>query len=403
MPTKADPASDALVRGTAVPTDPAAVARDKNGVWHVSGYQEARQILKADVVQEGFNAGLVRRMPSQMAPPVLFQDGPAHREQRVQTARYFTPTVTKERHVPLMEKYADAIIGDFQRAGGGDLHAMAAEMAISVAADVVGLTNSDRRAMARRLRTILAADLSASVSPRRLLAYLRVQWNVLRFYRRDVLPAIRARQKDGGDDVIAHLLEKGRGGTEIMAECITYGAAGMVTTQEAICLTAWHCLERPELLEIMRGEDEDARYRLIHEVLRLEPVVGRLHRRAVADIPLESNGHSQVIPAGELIELDVTAIGADARSAGERPTRINPLRALEKGISRSLMAFGSGPHRCAGEYIALAETDVFLRRLLQIPGLRIERKPKIGTNTNIEGYELTGFILSCDPVGRGGS
>jgi cytochrome P450 len=398
---ESDAPSDALAR-VARPAPEPAVVRDADGIWRIGGYQEARHILKSDVVQDGFNAGLVRRMPTQMSVPVLFQDGPEHREQRVQTARYFTPAVTRQRYVPLMATYADEIVGRLERSGRANLHDMAAEMAISVAADVVGLTESRRSRMAGRLRRILGADLSAPRSPRRLIAYARVQWNVLHLYLRDVRPAIRARTVAPRDDVISHLLANGRGGPEIMAECITYGAAGMVTTQEVICLASWHCLRRPELAAVALGDDEEARYRLIHEVLRLEPVVGRLHRRAEKDIDLSSD-HGAVIPAGALIDLDIVAIGCDPRAAGERPQTLDPERHIERGISRSLMAFGSGPHRCAGEYIALAETDVFLRRLLSVSGLRIEREPTIGRNGNIEGYELEGFIVACDPVSGAGS
>ncbi|MDQ3552877.1 MAG: cytochrome P450 [Chloroflexota bacterium] len=393
-----DRGSDALVRLTEPGAAEALVERAPDGVWHVRGFQEAREILRGSVVQEGFNADLVRRMPSQMSPPVLFQDGPAHREQRVQTARYFTPAVTRERHVPGMAAYAESIVGELERTGRADLHAMAARMAISVAADVVGLTDGDRGAMAGRLRRILRADLSASRSPRRILAYARVQWNVLLFYLRDVRPAIRARREAPRDDVISHLLAKGRRGTEIMAECITYGAAGMVTTQEAICLAAWQCLRRPELGRIMREADDETRLRLVQELLRLEPVVGHLYRRAATDLDVATDGRTEAIPAGSLIDLDVTAIGADPRAAGERPLHLMPDRPIERGIPRSLLAFGSGPHHCAGEHIALAETDVFLRRLLAVRGLRIEREPTIGHNGNIHGYELAEFRIACDPV-----
>jgi cytochrome P450 len=369
-----------------------------NGCWRVSGYAEARTVLMADTIQAGFNADLVLRMPSQMVPPVLFQHGDAHRRQRSQSARYFSPSVTTERHIPRMEHYAEEIVSGLERSGIADLSALASRMAISVAADVVGLTNSARDGMAARLDGMLHADLAFSLSPRRLLGYARMQLRVLEFYLRDVRPAIRARRRQPAQDVISHLLSNGRRDTEILAECITYGAAGMVTTQEFICVVVWQCLRWPELAAVMRSDDRDARYRLLNELLRLDPVVGLLYRRTTADLTLTRDGDPNPVAVGpgELVELDVGAINTDPRAAGEAPTRIEPDREIPKGISRSVMGFGAGAHRCAGEFIALAETDVFVRRLLRVPGLAIEREPRIGRNNNIKGYELREFILRCE-------
>jgi cytochrome P450 len=383
--------------GTDFASDAPAVMRDENGVWHVRGYAEARAILLGDAVQAGFNAELVKQMPVKIEDPVLFQDGAGHREQRAQIAKFFTPTFTQQHHTALMEKYADEIVGDFVRAGGGDLNKMTARMAMAVAADLVGLTNSNRARMAERLDTILHADMNFGMqNPRRIYSYLHVQWNMVKFYLADVRPAIQARKHAPQSDVISHLVSKKRSGTEILIECITYGAAGMVTTQEFICLATWQMLRHPELRTEFSQGDQETRYRVLHELLRLDPVVAHLLRRAASDISLGSNGTGRTIPRGALIDLHLNEINADARAAGAEPLFINPHRTLEKNIPRSLMGFGSGPHRCVGEFIALAESDVFLLKLMQVQGLRIVREPTILRNETIKGYELRNFILTID-------
>jgi len=298
-----------------------------------------------------------------------------------------------------MERYADEIVSELERTGRADLSTLASRMAISVAGDVVGLTNSGRGRMAARLGGILHADLAFALSPRKLLNYVRLQLRVLAFYLLDVRPAIRARRRSPADDVISHLLSIGRRGPEILAECITYGAAGMVTTQEFICVVAWQCLRHPELAAVMGGDDRDKRYRLLNELLRLDPVVGRLYRRTTSDLTLsaEPGGPgATALGAGELVELDVAVINADPRAAGEEPARIDLDREVPRGIPRSVMGFGAGAHRCPGEFIALAETDVFVRRLLRAPGLSIEHEPMIGRNENFKGYELRDFIVRCE-------
>ncbi len=61
-----------------------------------------------------------------------------------------------------------------------------------------------------------------------------------------------------------------------------------------------------------------------------------------------------------------------------------------------MMGFGSGSHRCAGEHLAIAETDVFIHDILKVPGLRIESGPDIVRNDTVEGYEISNLIVAVD-------
>ena len=59
-----------------------------------------------------------------------------------------------------------------------------------------------------------------------------------------------------------------------------------------------------------------------------------------------------------------------------------------------MLSFGDGAHRCPGSFIALQETDIFLRRLLALDGLRIERAPTLTWNELVAGYELRHFRIA---------
>lgn len=370
--------------------------RDSRGVWHVRGYAEARAILQADVVQAGFKSESVAMMPKAMAKPVLFQDGKPHQEQRKQIARFFSPATIQGRYRPMMEKYVVETLTILQRDGQADLNRLAARLAIGVASEVVGLTDSPTDGLTSRLEGILHADLNVDRTPGGLVRFMGVQARMLKFWLRDVQPAIRVRKAQRKEDVISHLLDNGYGGGEIIAECITYGAAGMVTTQEFICAAAWHLLRRAELREQYLNGDDEQRSRILYELLRLEPVVGHLYRRAVSDLTVSNGGQVVTIPAGTLIDLDIVAINLDARTAGKDAGEILPDRALPKGVSGALMGFGFGPHRCAGEFIAIAETDLFLQQFLRLPGLRIVQEPELGLNATIQGYEFRNFMVAID-------
>ena len=239
-------------------------------------------------------------------------------------------------------------------------------LATQVAAQVVGLTNSSIKGMSSRLNTFFEGDPTEfSWRPDKLWRFLMTQSATLRFFYQDVKPAIRARRKQPGEDVISHLLSKGYSDAEILTECITYAAAGMVTTREFIVMAAWHLLENDTLRETYVNADEKARQNILQEILRLEPVVGHLYRRATKSLTLEHEGETLTIPAGARIDLDIRAANADPETVGAEPLQLCPARPLERGVQGAVMSFGDGHHRCPGAYIALQESDIFLTRLFE--------------------------------------
>jgi cytochrome P450 len=196
--------------------------------------------------------------------------------------------------------------------------------------------------------------------------------------------------------VISHLLSQGYRDSEILTECITYGAAGMVTTREFITVCTWHLLNNPSLCARYLAADEAARHTMLEEVLRLEPVVGTLFRRTTADISFEE----ATIPVGALVAIDIRAVNADPAVSGEAPLTLDPERCPMHRAGSAVMSFGDGHHRCPGGFLALQETDIFLMRLLRLPGMRLERAPDVSWNDLVTGYELRHAWLRCD-VGSG--
>ena len=87
------------------------VERDADDVWHVRGHAQARAVLRsADTKQAGFNAEFLEGLPKGMRPPILYQEGQPHHEQRRQTARFFSPKTVSESYRGLMEELAGAAI-----------------------------------------------------------------------------------------------------------------------------------------------------------------------------------------------------------------------------------------------------------------------------------------------------
>jgi cytochrome P450 len=373
--------------------------RDGKGVWHVRSYEQARSILRgAGTRQAGFNAEFLERLPSRMIPPILYQEGKPHHEQRKLTARFFTPKTVSESYQQPMERYAERVIAQLRQRKSADLTAMSMQLAVRVASQVVGLTNSRLPGMTARINAFFKNDQSEfKLTPRGLLSFVRGQSRVLAFYLLDVKPAISARRRQPREDVISHLLSQGSSDLEILTECITYAAAGMVTTREFIAIAAWHLLEQPELRATYLAAGDEQRELILQELLRLEPVVGNLYRRTTEPLEIEGDAGPTSIPRGSLINLHLYAINADPAQVGELPLQVCPGRQLQSDrAGPAVMSFGDGAHRCPGSYIALQETDIFLRKLFKLPGLRIVQKPAVSWNEVSAGYELHDFMLAVD-------
>ncbi|GAC1353949.1 MAG: cytochrome P450 [Herpetosiphon sp.] len=373
-----------------------AVHKDAAGVWHVRDYAAARTVLRSsDTRQAGFKAELVERIPGQTNMPVLFQEGQTHHQQRKQTARFFTPKAVSEHYRALMETLADQMIARFRRKKQVDISKLSMSLAVKVAGEVVGLTNSRLPGMDQRLNAFFAGNAGAfRRTPRAVWNALMSQARVLAFFAIDVKPAIQARRRVAKEDVISHLIAQGYSDSEILTECITFGAAGMATTREFITIAAWHLLEQPALRQRFIAADEAERLEILQEILRLEPVIGNLYRRATADIEVDAGGVPVTIPKGALINIHIYATNADEAVVGDYPLMICPKRPLgAERVGPAMMSFGDGHHRCPGAYIALQESDIFLQRLMSLPGLHIVQKPSVSWNDIINGYELRHFIL----------
>lgn len=372
----------------------------------VRSFDVARQVLREPegTTQAGFGAegvlagtqtprkvraGRARRT---MRPPILFLEGAQHRDQRRAAARFFAPKVTED-YRPMMEALAADLVGRLRPDRALDLSRLSMGMAVEVVARVVGLTASSRRGMSRRLSSLFDADpLGSTRGPAGWLRAARTGTATARFYWLDVLPAVRARRKTPQEDVISQLLAEGFSDLDVLTESLTYGAAGMVTTREFICVAAWHLLDDPALLARFRAGDRDERQALLQETLRLEPVVGHLYRRLQAPLAVTVDGVRQTLPAGALVDLDLRAANADESTTGPEPLGLCPGRALPRAVPPALMSFGDGHHRCPGAPIAIMESEIFLSALFA-RDVVADGPPRVAWNPVSQGYDLDRLMV----------
>src|ERR1700694_1920298 len=315
---------------------PTPLERDAQGIWQVYGFEEARTILRSSATrQAGFNADSLAKIPGVKNRPILYMEGKEHHQQRKQTARFFTPKTVNSDYRHFMETLADGLINELKSKRRVDLSSLSLTLAVQVAARVVGVTNSRLPGMGKRLD----AFFKQNPPSRRKMPLLKWkpfarlyrtfhQRHMIAFYWLDVRPAIAARRRQVQEDVISHLLAQNYGDTEILIECVTYAAAGMVTTREFISVAAWHFLEHANLRQRYLTAPEEERLEMLHETLRLEPIVGNLYRPTTEDIALESSGQQVIIPMGDLVNIHIDATNTDETVVGTDPLALCPARTI---------------------------------------------------------------------------
>ncbi|MCX5328780.1 cytochrome P450 [Streptomyces sp. NBC_00140] len=369
-----------------------------DGTWQVRGYHAARAVLRStDTVQAGLGIETVEKLPARIRRPVLYRDGLEHREHRRQTARYFTPRRVDEHYRELTERIARRHLNTLQNEGEAWLEDLTFGVSIDVACGVIGLTRS-RRGIQRRLERFFPEKFGKPglTSWHGIYWMFRQNSNWLRIYLADVRPAVRAHRKRPADNLISHLIAEGCSHAEILGECLTYAAAGMVTTREFISVAAWHLFTDAELRKRYTTGSESERLEVIHELLRLEPAVARLKRRTTGALNLPSTDGPVTVPGDALVEIFVDEANADPEAMGDTPTAVRPGRPTTTGRYAAALSFGDGPHRCPGADIALMEANVFLGHLFTLEGIRMLTPPRVTFQDEIGGYVIRGLRVAVD-------
>lgn len=378
----------------------AAIARrrvhENPGAIVVTDFKFAREILRnATMLQAGAGAEYMdMSKPDQVS--FFFLDGEIHRKKRSQVSRFFQPKAIEQRYQPVMDRVMDKLIAELQRTGRGELDRMSFQLAVEVAAEVVGLTESEPIALAGRIRRNFdSMSMPRKTAWQRQRQKIVSAWRALMFLRKDVKPAIAARRKQRREDVISTLVAQGYTDQAILIECMTYATAGMLTTREFIVACCWYLFDRPDVRERFLSGTEKDQFNILYEVLRMEPVAGMIHRRATADW---TGPNGEPVKAGEVYAINIRAVNTDPNATGECPMGFDESRAKTQGQQPTWMSFAEGPHRCPGNQVALHETRVFLDRLFRVPGLRLAAAPQVGWLDAVQGYELHGAIVEVDRV-----
>lgn len=370
------------------------IQKTSDNAWTVRDFRLAEQLMssKQPTRQWGFGASALEKLPTLFRRPVLYMEGEEHRKMRSKTARFFSPRRTREIHINVIKDATQEALELLRAKNRVQISDLAMRVATRVAAHIVGLTNSNIDNLEHRLEKLASSEPPERDGIRRFGPWIRQQFSQISMYVRHVRPAIRARRKTPQDDLISHLLDENYSDGEIVGESVTYGTAGVVTTRQFICACVWHMHQDPKLLDAFLEADDPQSDAILYEILRIEPVVGKLVRKSTDALCVDHEGESIEIAKHSEINFEIYDINADTKVVGEDPDLICPHRAPSNKRPPTF-SFGSGHHRCPGEYVAILETRIFLKALFGMPGLRIEGTPKLDRNETLQGYEIEGIYV----------
>ncbi len=183
----------------------------------------------------------------------------------------------------------------------------------------------------------------------------------------------RRAQQDLGErtDILSLLLlardEQGVGmsDAELRDELVTLLLAGHETTATSVAWAIERLVRHPDKLarltaEIDQGESEEYMQAVIHETMRVRPVVP-LVVRALQE-PLRVGEHE--LPVGTRVALSIWLTNRDSRTY-DAPREFRPERFLGRQPETfSWIPFGGGIRRCIGASFALLEMRLMLRTIL---------------------------------------
>lgn len=368
------------------------------GFWCATTYESCQWVLRdsrfgkdGDATMRRWGLGPVESFyrPSVLRS-VMFANPPHHTRLRRPISRHLTASSLASLR-PRLERIADDLIESL--GDGGELEVMdvvAFPYSVTVIGELFGVPAEEReqfRSLVRQLTVVLEPTISAGE-----LAAVQVADESVGAYFTDLF-ARRRGDGRGTDDlagalasqVPAHLSDQ-----EAVDTAIFLYGAGFETTSHLLGNALALLAGRPDLVVQLRHEP-----RLIptavSEFLRYDTSVQIAGRAAMTPVP--AMGYE--IPAGASLLVLLGSANRDPY-AFENPDEFRLGRGQQPALS-----FGSGIHHCAGASLAVLESEILLRRLIErfdieaIPGR--QRRSGIA----LRGYERLPLALSLAARGSG--
>jgi len=326
---------------------------------------------------------------------LVFNDPPLHTRVR----RIIMGALTRraiDNMAPGLVRLVDSLLDAIEAKGGGDLiEDFASAIPVEIIGNLLDVPHADRAPLRGWSLAILGA-LEPSLTPEQeALGHQSVKEFLA--YLKDLVAERRKHPGNPEHDVLTRLIQ-GDGGealteVELLQNCVFLLNAGHETTTNLIgnallCLQEWPTQRAQLMADLAAAARDEAREEVlglaVDEFLRFESSNQLGNRRAMA--PCTVGGVE--LPAGALITLCIGAANRDPAQY-EQPEVLNLRRQGNKHL-----AFGFGPHQCAGLSLARLEGRIAIGRFLQrFPDYRLSAEPVRGGRARFRGFLSAPFAV----------
>lgn len=329
----------------------------KQSGWYVTGYEEAKTILKDTRFKNRIPLPLATKKYEQLkniqSEMLLFKNQPDHKQLRFLVSSVFTPRMV-DRLCPYIEKTTNDLLESFRNKKAIDIVSdFAFPLASQVIAKILGVPQEDHH----RFRE-WAVSLIQTIDFTRSRKVLENGNEVMLILRDYFIELIKKRKRNPEADLISLLIKEEQQGErltdeELLATCILLVIAGHETTVNLISNSMLVLLKHPQQMMELK-EKPLLMERAVEEFLRYESPTQMIARVASEDIEL----HEKMIKKGDQVYLLLGAANRD-------PNQFNEPHLLDiKRDPNHHLAFGYGSHFCLGAPLARLEAQIALQSLL---------------------------------------
>lgn len=283
-----------------------------------------------------------------IADGMLFSNGETHERRRRPIARALAFKAVEAMR-PGVRALADRMVLTRRGEPRTDfLNDIAAQIPFRIVCDLVGAPQGDRPLLFAWIR-----DASAAIGPIAPLRRPAIELALSAFGRRiDALIADR-RARPLDDFLTRYVAETATaadlGEGEIRAQIVGLILAGSDTTRNALCMILSRLLGHPDQWRDFCDDPEGLKRAVVEEGLRFDPIVSGAPRVSLQHFELDR----VPIEAGRIITVSLISALRDPEVFAE-PDKFDVHRIDRQ---RWHLAFGAGPHRCAGEALARVELE----------------------------------------------